>query len=97
MISVVFDPDARSEFLSVVQYYEECQKGLGQRFRIVVESALDKIIESPFRYRIIQAPFRRYLLQKFPYTIIYSIEPDHIRIIAVSHTKRKPEYWVNRA
>ncbi len=30
-------------------------------------------------------------------TIIYSIEPDHIRIIAVSHTKRKPEYWVNRA
>ena len=33
---------------------------------------------------------------KFPYAIIYSIEPDHIRIIAVAHNKRKPGYWLIR-
>lgn len=59
---VVFDPDARSEFLAAVRYYEDCQKGLGHRFRFVVESAVEKISEAPFMYRVLQAPFRRHLL-----------------------------------
>jgi len=40
MTSVIFDPDARAEFLSAVQRYENCQPGLGRRFRLVVESAV---------------------------------------------------------
>jgi hypothetical protein len=46
-----FDPDAQAEFLSAVMYYEECQEGLGRRFRLLVESAVQKIVESPFMYR----------------------------------------------
>ena len=94
MISVVFDPDARAEFLEAVQYYEDCQAGLGRRFRMTVEAAVKSIAETPFRYRVLHAPFRRYLLTNFPYTIIYCIEPGNILIIAVAHTKRKPEYWI---
>jgi len=96
MNSVRFDPDARSEFLSAVQYYEDCQKGLGHRFRSVVENAVGRITEAPLQYRTLRSPFRRFLLPKFPYAIIYSIEPDHIRIIAVAHTKRKPGFWYDR-
>lgn len=97
MTLVIFDPEAQAEFLAAVQYYEDCQHGLGRRFRHVVEFAIQKIVETPFRYRVLKAPFRRHLLSKFPYSIIYSIEPDHIRIIAVAHNKRKPGYWLNRA
>ena len=96
MSSVIFDPDAQAEFLSAAQYYEHCQPGLGHRFRLVVESAIENVVENPFQYRVLHRPFRRCLLLKFPYGIIYSIEPDHIRIIAVAHTKRKPGYWLNR-
>ncbi|MBU2622989.1 MAG: type II toxin-antitoxin system RelE/ParE family toxin [Proteobacteria bacterium] len=96
MISVFFDPDAKAEFLAAVQYYESCQSGLGRRFKLIVQSALQKVAETPFQYRLIHKPFRRYLLPKFPYAIIFSIEPDHIRIIAVAHTKRKPGYWQRR-
>ncbi len=96
MTSIVFDPDAKAEFLAAVRYYESCQSGLGRHFRILVQSALQKVAETPFQYRLIHAPFRRYLLPKFPYAIIFSIEPDHIRIIAVAHTKRKPGYWRRR-
>ncbi len=52
MTSVIFDPDARDEFLSAIQYYENCQSGLGHRFHLVVESAVQDITETPFRYRI---------------------------------------------
>ena len=96
MNSIIFDPEARSEFLDAVEYYEDCQRGLGRHFRYLVESATKKISEAPFIYRILKVPFRRYLLPKFPYSIIYSIEPDHIRIIAVAHNKRKPGYWSKR-
>ena len=92
----IFDPDAQEEFLESVKYYEDCQRGLGHRFRLAVESAIHKIIEAPLQYRVLHAPFRRYLMLNFPYSIIYTIEPDHIRIIAVAHNKRKPGYWLNR-
>ena len=96
MISVVFDHDARAEFLEAVQYYEDSQIGLGRRFRVAVESAVKSIAENPFRYRVLHPPFRRYLLPNFPYAIIYCIEPVNILIIAVAHTKRKPGYWIKR-
>jgi toxin ParE1/3/4 len=93
---VTFDPEAQTEFLATVRYYEDCQQGLGHRFSLAVESAVQKISESPLMYRMLKAPFRRHLLPKFPYSIIYVIEPDHIRIIAVAHNKRKPGYWSDR-
>jgi len=96
MISVVFDHDARAEFLEAVQYYEDSQIGLGRRFRVAVESAVKSIAENPFRYRVLHPPFRSYLLLNFPYAIIYCIEPENILIIAVAHTKRKPGYWIKR-
>ncbi len=97
MNSVLFDPEARSEFLFSIQYYEECRKGLGRKFRHAVETAVQHIVESPFRFRVVKPPFRRYLMHKFPYAIIFTIEPDHIRIIAVAHTKRVPGYWLIRS
>ena len=96
MTSVVFDPDAKAEFLAAVRYYEHCQSGLGYRFKEYVQSAVQKIAKTPLQYRTVRSPFRRYLLPKFPYALIFSIEPDHIRIIAVAHTKRKPGYWLKR-
>ena len=94
-----FEPDAeigQKRVFCKGLYYENCQLGLGRRFSLVVESAVQDIEKTPFRYSVLLKPFRRYLLQKFPYAIIYSIEPDHIYIAAVAHTKRKPGYWLIR-
>jgi toxin ParE1/3/4 len=94
---VAFDPDARAEFLAAVEYYEECQTGLGRRFRMDVEAELDGIQIMPFRYRVLRAPFRRCLIPKFPYAIIFTVEPNFILVVAMAHVKRKPGYWNDRA
>ncbi|PID76329.1 MAG: plasmid stabilization protein [Deltaproteobacteria bacterium] len=96
MNSVKFYPDAKEELISAIQYYENCQAGLGSRFRVAIELATQKILSSPFTYRTLKAPFRRYLVPKFPYSIVYSIEPNYILIIAIAHNKRKPHYWLKR-
>jgi len=97
MSEVVFDPEARSEFLRAVAYYEERKKGLGARFRRAVEESLHAIGERPLSYRVLEPPFRSCLLRGFPYALIYAIEPFQILIIAVSHASRKPGYWLERS
>ena len=37
-----------------------------------------------------------FTLSKFPYRLVYRTEPDHIRIIAVAHQRRKPRFWRGR-
>jgi hypothetical protein len=96
MSRIFFDPAARAELLATIKYYEECRAGLGKRFRLVVESELDLIRKAPFQFRVLHAPFRRCLLHKFPYSIIFAIEPEFILVVAVAHTKRKPGYWRER-
>ncbi len=96
MSGAVFDPDARAEFLAAVEYYEECQTGLGRRFRTAVENEIRGIETMPFRFRVLRAPFRRCLVPKFPYAIIFSIEPEFILVVALAHLKRKPGYWHDR-
>jgi toxin ParE1/3/4 len=90
---IAFDPDARAEFLAAVEYYEGCQAGLGLRFRLDIEAELGAIKAMPFLYRVFHAPFRRCLVPKFPYAIIFTVEPSFILVVAVAHVKRKPGYW----
>lgn len=96
MSEVVFDVDARREFLDAVAYYESCEPGLGKRFHQAVVSATQRIQTMPLNYRVIHTPFRRCMVSHFPYGLLYTIEPEYIVIIAVAHAKRKPGYWMER-
>lgn len=39
---------------------------------------------------------RRVVLKRFPYKLLYSVETDHLYVIAVAHQHRKPGYWHDR-
>lgn len=41
-------------------------------------------------------PYRRVLMQRFPFAVYYEIAEDQIRIIAVAHQRRLPGYWKGR-
>lgn len=36
------------------------------------------------------------MMKRFPYQLVYLIEPDAIYIIALAHLKRQPNYWLYR-
>ena len=42
-INEFFAPEAKSEFLSAVRYFEDCQHALGRRFRLSFESAVQRL------------------------------------------------------
>lgn len=94
----VFHPAALTEYSEAVQYYAEQRADLAQAFIDVIEDAIYRLRDSPNRYPIIDADIgiRRCLTRKFPYGILYTIEPEYILILAVMHCAKKPDYWKSR-
>jgi len=91
-----FHPDADTEFFESIEYYEQCEFGLGQDFSIEVYSAIKIISNHPTAWPIIEDDVRRCLINRFPFGILYSIEENKIYILAVMHLHRNPEYWKYR-
>lgn len=97
MKPTIFHDDAQAEFDVAIAYYEEQDKGLGLRFHVEVERAVEIIerhpqIGSPYK----STGFRQYVLGRFPHIIFYLELDDMIWIAAVAHRKRKPDYWKRR-
>lgn len=92
----VFHPEALAEYAEAVQYYAEQRTEVAQVFINAVEDAVYRIRESPTRYSIVEGEVRRCMTRKFPYGLLYSIEPDYILILAVMHCSREPGYWKKR-
>jgi plasmid stabilization system protein ParE len=65
-------------------------------FRTTVSGAIRNIAQSPQLWPKYQHGTRRFVLQRFPFSIVYLDDPELITIIAVAHGKRKPGYWKGR-
>ena len=87
---------AIQELYDAVAYYELELKGLGQLFREEVKGGIKRILKNPRAWMIERGEVRKYLLHKFPFKILYSIESNHIFIIAIAHQHRHPNYWIDR-
>lgn len=91
-----FHPDARVEYLEAVARYEERSAGLGARFTVEIEAAIQRILDGPERWRVMAEDVRRCRAHIFPYGVLYTIEEDYILIVAVMHRRQRPGYWQSR-
>ena len=96
MRQVVIHYLARTEIAQAMRYYEAQRQGLGLEFASDLDLAVERIQLNPEAGPPLSAKERRRLLDRFPYSIIYTLPPDRIRVIAVMHTSRRPDYWAAR-
>lgn len=87
---------AQQEFNEAKQFYEIEQAGLGIRFEREIKNSLLRIKEYPSAWPVERGEIRHYLVHKFPYSIIYSIQGNIILVVAFAHQHRKPDYWIER-
>jgi hypothetical protein len=95
-VTFFFHSEAEDEFNAAIDYYESCEYGLGQDFALEVFSAIQKVINYPFAWPVVEEEVRRCFVNRFPFGIIYSIEQDEIFILALMHLRRRPDYWKDR-
>jgi len=92
MPKLIFHPEISSE----IKAYQEQAAGLGDDFIAELEAAYEVITELPETWPKLQKGFRRFLLTRFPYSVIYKHTSERIFIVAVMHNSRKPGYWLSR-
>ena len=95
-MEIIFSKYAKLELEDATLFYELEFEDLGLRFKKEVQKAAIRVSEYPKAWSVERGDVRKCLLHKFPYKLLYSIEDDHIFIIAVAHQHRKPDYWIDR-
>ena len=95
-MSYSFHLEARQEFFQAIDYYDSREAGLGYDFANEVYLSLKLVVSHPQAWPVIKEGIRRALINRFPYGILYSIDNDHIFVIAVMHLHQEPDYWQYR-
>ncbi|OFW28626.1 MAG: hypothetical protein A3J28_16785 [Acidobacteria bacterium RIFCSPLOWO2_12_FULL_60_22] len=96
MRKVIFLSPAEEEMLETARFYESQATGLGDDFQAEVQRMVQSILLHPNAGSLLSEEIRRRILRKFPFGILYAVEPDSIIIVAVMHLRRKPYYWKDR-
>jgi hypothetical protein len=64
-----FHPEAKEEFNKAIEYYENCDAGLGYDFSIEVHAAIQNIVSYPTAWPIVEEDIRRCLVNRSPWVI----------------------------
>lgn len=88
--------DAARELSDAAEYYDLESPGLGAVFVSSVDDGFVRIREYPDAAREVAHGVRGLVLAKFPYTVIYEVRDDTIRVLAIAHQRRRPFHWRGR-
>jgi hypothetical protein len=91
-----FHPAAEKELNATIDYYNECQSGLGLEFATENYRSIQNILSFPNSWAALSANTRRCLTSRFPYGVIYQTTVEEIFIIAVMQLNKEPGYWKDR-
>lgn len=95
-------PEALHEATEPAIWYSDRQSTLGASFIAAIEQAFQTIQLDPDSLSPLETyegphDIRRLQLKCFPYLVICLYRPDEILVVAIAHTRRHPNYWLNRA
>jgi len=91
-----FHPHAEKELEEIETHYDSLSEELGHRFRKEIEVTISRILKFPNGWQPLSPVIRRCRMTSFPYGIVYRVKPCEIRLLAVMHNHRKPDYWTYR-
>lgn len=77
-------------------WYEARQTGLGDSFVDAVDRAIACALDYPDACPIVYRGARRYLVERFPYSLYYRAERDAIVVVACLHVLRDPKHMRRR-
>jgi plasmid stabilization system protein ParE len=93
---VDFLPVAQREVEEAFQWYEGQRPGLGFDFLLAMDATIERLRRLPEGNEVVALRTRKALLRRFPYLVLYALEPDRIVVTAVFHGRRNPIRWSDR-
>jgi plasmid stabilization system protein ParE len=93
---VEFHEAASLELEAAFDGYLERSQPAATRFAGEVDRAVSAITEAPQRWPASSRGTRKFLLQRFPFALVYRELSTIIQVLAVAHGHRRPGYWKKR-
>jgi hypothetical protein len=99
---ILVEPEASAELEEAALWYDKQHPGLGLQLLNAVDATVAHIDRWPDTAPRVpelanEIPARRVPVPRFPYSIVYLMANDAIRVLAFAHQRRKPNYWRVRA
>jgi plasmid stabilization system protein ParE len=94
---VEYHEGATADVKSAVAWYQQHSPQAAVDFIEELQRAVATIRKTPDRWPSGKNNTRRFLLWRFPFSILYSEQESVITIWAVAHASRRPEYWSLRS
>jgi plasmid stabilization system protein ParE len=93
----VFHPAAAQELAAAAEAYESRAPRLGQELIIEARRLIALICAHPQIGKPLDKVHRRMPMRRFPLLLVYRVDSDLVRVIAVAHRRRRPGYWRQRS
>ena len=92
----VVHPAAWAEIEAAADWYQEHSGDAAISFLNTILDALETISQAPQRWPAYLHDTRRFVVQRFPFSIIFLDGLQAVNVLAVAHNKRRPGYWRER-
>jgi plasmid stabilization system protein ParE len=93
---VEFHEEAALEYEAALEWYLGRSVLAASKFGEALSRGIDMIVDAPHRWLKGSHGTRRFLLQRFPFAIVYRELLTAIQVVAIAHARRKPGYWKQR-
>ena len=97
MTEVTLHPDAAAEYEQALAWYFDRSPQAAARFEIAFDAAVAAIKSHPTMFPLCDDLHRFVLLTRYPYSLVYRVDGDDARVIAIAHSKRHRGFWSGRS
>jgi plasmid stabilization system protein ParE len=95
-VEVRYAPEAEDDVSDGYSFYEKRASGLGEEFLRAVDACISSISRSPEAHQRIYKSYRRSVVRRFPYVVIYEYDGGVVTVYSVFHTSQDPNKWRER-
>lgn len=96
MRSLILAPEAVVDARQAYAYYEAQRPGLGESFLRSLDARVQLIHRSPEMFAIEFLDYRRVMVRRFPYAVLYHCDESTVTVYGIFHTSADPQKWKSR-
>ena len=93
---VVLTSEAEEDSERAYFWYESRRVGLGREFLTAIDACIQSIHRNPKLYQTLYKGYRRAVIRRFPYAVLYEETDAEIVVYAVFDCRQDPAKWRER-
>jgi plasmid stabilization system protein ParE len=91
---VIYHPDFETDVSSAASWLNEARAGFGEIFSSEVRETAGRVVSFPESFGVIEEEFRRAVIRRFHYLLVYRLAGNELQMVGVVHGARDLKSWL---